>query len=233
MLAVPALALGAEKSFRDQLIEKLISCEYSLEVVMSDPETAIPAEVLREAKGVVLVHQYRAGFIIGGQGGSAVLVARNPQSGKWGVPVFLDPGGINFGLQAGVKEINSVFLLMSEQAVTMAYSGRFDIGADAVAVAGPNAVERERFDLFNAPVLVYSSSGGLFAGASFKTAWLAPFDRANRELYNTTHATPEIALSTWFQPPPEAQSLLTRLRAAEGGTSRYQLRPGRNRADSF
>ncbi|HEX9783357.1 MAG TPA: lipid-binding SYLF domain-containing protein [Opitutaceae bacterium] len=216
LLAIPAVAESAEKTFRDQLVEKLASCEYSLEVVMSKPETTIPAEVLREAKGVVIAHQYRAGFIFGGQGGSAVLVARNPQSGKWSVPVFLDPGGINFGFQAGVKEINSVFLLMSDESVALAYSGRFEIGADAVAVAGPNAAERERFDLFNAPVLVYSSYGGLFAGASFKTAWLAPYDRANREFYNTSYATPEIALSTWFQPPPEAQSLLTRLRAAEG-----------------
>jgi lipid-binding SYLF domain-containing protein len=217
LLVVPASIHAAEKTFRDQLVEKLVSCEYSLEVVMSKPETAIPAEVLRSAKGIVLVHQYRAGFIFGGQGGSAILVARNPQSGKWGVPVFLDPGGVNFGLQAGVKEMNSVFLLMTDDAVTSAYSGRFDIGADAVAVAGPKAAERERFDLFSTPVLVYNSFGGLFAGASFKTAWLAPFDRANRAFYGTTHSTPEIVLSTWFQPPPEAQSLLTRIRNVEGG----------------
>lgn len=219
LLSLPASAHAAEKTFHEQLVEKLDSCEYAFETVMSKPETAVPAQVLREAKGILLVHQFRAGFIFGGQGGSAVLIARNPQSGKWGVPVFLDPGGVNFGLQAGVKEINSVFLLMSDDAVQRAYSGRFDVGADAFAVAGPRVAEAEKFDLFDAPVLIYSTYGGVFAGASIKTGWLVPFDRANREFYHTPHGTPEIAMSTWFKTPPEAESLLARIRAAEGKKS--------------
>lgn len=204
-------------TFREQLAEKLTSCEYALEVVMDKPATAIPTQALRQARGVIVVHQYRVGFIIGGQGGSAVLIARNPQSGNWGPPVFLDPGGINIGLQAGAKEINSVFLLMNDDAVQRAYSGRFNVGVDASAVAGPNAAEVENFDLFKVPVLVYTSNGGLFAGASMKTGWLTPFDRANRELYRTTYSTPEIVLSTWFQVPAEAQSFVVRLRNYEGG----------------
>lgn len=215
LLVLPTFAFGAQKTFREQLIEKLGSCEYSLEVVMSKPDTAVPAQVVREAKGIIVVHQFRAGFIFGGQAGSAVFIARNPQSGQWGVPVFLDPGGINFGLQAGVKEINSVFLLMSDESVQRAYSGRFEFGADATAVAGPRGAEVENFDLFNSPVLIYASYGGLFAGASLKTGWLTPYHRANREFYYTTHSTPEIAMSTWYKTPPEAQSLLNRIRAIE------------------
>jgi lipid-binding SYLF domain-containing protein len=172
--------------------------------------------VLRQAKGIILVHQFRAGLIFGGQGGSAVLVARIPQTGNWNVPVFLDPGGVNFGLQAGVKEMNTVFLLMTDEAVQAAYSGRFKFGVDAAAVAGPRSTDAERFDLFKASVLVYNSYGGLFAGAAVKSGWLAPFDRANREFYGTTHSTPEIALGTWFQVPSEAQPVLARIRAAEG-----------------
>lgn len=213
--AVPLSSAQAAKTFRQQLAEKLASCEYALEVVMNKPESAIPAQVLREAKGIAIVHQYRVGFIFGGQGGSAVLIARNPQSGRWGPPVFLDPGGVNFGLQAGAKEINSVFLLMSDEAVRMAYTGRFEIGADAFAVAGPKSAEVENFDLFRAPVLVYTANGGLYAGASMKTGWLTPFDRANRELYHTPFGTPEIALSDWFQTPPEAQPLVNRVIACE------------------
>ena len=217
LFAAPATGLHAAKSFRDKLIASLKSCEYSLDVVMGKAETAIPADALRQAKGVVIVHQYRVGLIFGGQGGTAVLVARNPQSGNWGPPVFLDPGGISFGLQAGAKEINTVFLLMSEDAVRRAYSGRFELGADANAVAGPKNAEVENFDLFKAPVLVYRSLGGLYAGAAVKGGWLAPYDKANRELYHTPYATPEIALSTWFEIPPEAQSIVNKLREHAGG----------------
>lgn len=217
LFAAPATGLHAAKSFRDKLIVSLKTCEYSLDVVMGKAETAIPADALRQAKGVVIVHQYRVGLIFGGQGGTAVLVARNPQSGAWGPPVFLDPGGISFGLQAGAKEINTVFLLMSEDAVRRAYSGRFELGADANAVAGPKNAEVENFDLFKAPVLVYTSFGGLYAGAAVKGGWLAPYDKANRELYHTPYATPEIALSTWFEIPAEAQSIVNKLRQHAGG----------------
>lgn len=218
LLALPATGLqAAKKTFRQQLAEKLASCEYSLDVIMSRPETAVPGKIAREAKGIVVIHQYRVGLIVGGQGGSAVLMARNPQTNRWGPPVFLDPGGINFGLQAGAKEINSVLLLMTPEAVQKAYSGRFDVGADAIAVAGPRAADVEKFDLIKAPVYVYVSYGGLFAGASMKTGWLRPFHRANRELYQTAHSTPEIALSTWFTDkiPAEAQSIYSRIVALD------------------
>lgn len=205
------------KSYRERLADKITTLEYSLDVVMGKPETSIPTSALAEAKGIVIVHQYRVGFIIGGQGGSALLVARNPQSGTWGPPVMLNPGGLTFGLQAGANEINTVYLLMNDDAVRRAYSGRFDIGGDAVAVAGPRNSERERFDLFDAPVLVYTSLGGLFAGASVKAGWLSPDHKANRELYQTKFSTPEIAMSTWFTVPPEAQSMMTRIRAYEAG----------------
>jgi SH3 domain-containing YSC84-like protein 1 len=218
ILALPVSARGATaRTFHEKLVEALNTCEYSLDVVMSKPDTAIPPDAIHQAKGIVIIHQYRVGFIFGGQVGSAVLCARNPQSGEWGPPVFLDPGGINFGLQAGAKEINTVFLLMSEEAVQRSYSGRFELGADATAVAGPRNAEVDNFDLFKAPVLVYTSFGGLYAGAALKSGWLTPFDKANRELYQTTHATPEIALSTWFTVPPEAQSIQNKIRLYESG----------------
>lgn len=207
-----------KKTFRDQLAEKLLACEYALEVVMSKPETAIPAQEIREAKGIIIMRQVRAGLIVGGQGGSAVLLCRLPQSGgQWGAPVFLDPGGVTFGLQAGMTEVNSVILLNSDEAVRRAYTGRFDLGAAAGAVAGPRSAETDNSDLMKAPVRIYTSLGGAYAGATLKTGWIKPFDRANRELYRTAFGTPEIALSTAFQVPPEAQGIRNRVIAAEQG----------------
>jgi SH3 domain-containing YSC84-like protein 1 len=219
LTAVFALATSglqaAKKTYREQLAEKLASCEYSFDVVMSKPDSSVPPKALREAKGIVIIHQYRVGLIFGGQGGSAVMMARNPQNGTWGPPVFLDPGGVNFGLQAGAKEINMIFLLMSDEAVRMAYTGRWETGADATAVAGPRSAEVENYDLFKAPVLIYSSFGGLFAGASVKTGWLRPNDRANRELYQTKSSTPEIVMSPWFADkiPAEVRGIYNRVGA--------------------
>ncbi|MBE2214830.1 MAG: lipid-binding SYLF domain-containing protein [Opitutaceae bacterium] len=219
LVAFSAAGLHAEKkTFRDQLAEKLLACEYALEVVMSKPETAVPAQEIKEAKGIIIMRQVRAGLIFGGQGGSAVLICRVPQKGdEWGAPVFLDPGGVNFGLQAGMSEINTVILLNSDEAVRRAYSGRFDLGADAKAVAGPKSADKDNSDLMKAPVRIYTSLGGAYAGATLKTGWIKPFERANRELYRTALGTPEIAISTAFQPAPEAVAIRNRVIAAESG----------------
>ncbi len=219
LLALPASSLlAASKTYREQLVDKLNACEYSLQVVMGKADSMVPQKLLRAAKGVIIVHEYRAGFIFGGQAGSAVLIARVPSTGAWGVPVFLDPGGFNVGLQAGVKEINTVFVLNTDEAVRRAYSGRFNVGADAFAVAGPKSAETDNMELFKkADVFVYTSNGGLYAGATVKTGWISPNDRAQREFYKTPLATPEIALSDWFALPTEAQAIMKRLRAAEAG----------------
>ncbi len=223
LVAVSTAGLHAadkKKTFRDQLVEKIQSCEYSLEVIMSKPETAIPAQEIKEAKGIILMRQVRAGLIFGGQGGSAILLCRVPQNGnQWGPPVFLDPGGVTFGLQAGLSEINSVVLLNSDEAVRRAYSGRFDLGAAASAVAGPKSAETDNSDLMKAPVRVYTSLGGAYAGVTLKTGWIQPFDKANREFYQTAFATPEIAINTAFQVPAEAKGIQGAVIAAEGGAS--------------
>jgi len=221
LVAFSAVGLHAEKkTFREQLAEKLLACEYAFEVVMSKPETAVPAQEIKEAKGIIMMRQVRAGLIVGGQGGSAVLICRVPQNGnQWGSPVFLDPGGVNFGLQAGMSEINTVILLNSEEAVRRAYSGRFDLGADAKAVAGPKSADKDNSDLMKAPVRIYTSLGGAYAGATLKTGWIKPFEKANRELYRTAFATPEIAISTAFQVPAEAQAIKARVIAAEQGAT--------------
>jgi len=203
---------AAKQSYIEKLNDRLERAEWVLETIMVDASSTIPRNLLRQAKGIIILNQYRAGFIFGGQGGNGILVIRNPHTGKLGVPGFMTAGQVSFGLQVGYTEVNYVFLLMTDEAVTKAYSGRFNIGVDAKAVAGPVGKTAENFDLFRAEVLAYTSSSGLFAGATVKGGWVSVDDKANRAFYNTTYSTPEILLSTWFKAPPPAQLLIARLR---------------------
>ncbi|TVR52647.1 MAG: hypothetical protein EA425_04480 [Puniceicoccaceae bacterium] len=204
------------KSAQETLADRLATAEYVLEQIMENEQTRIPRELLREARGIVLLNHYRGSFIFGGQGGAGALVCRHPVTGEWGPPVFITTGGANFGLQAGVKEINTVYLLMDDESVRKAYSGRFRIGADAAAVAGPVGPTEENFPIYDEPVFVYSNSRGLFLGAAFKGGWIAPDQRSTRRFYNTRDSIPEVALGTWIQVPSAGQSLLDRIRAYEG-----------------
>jgi lipid-binding SYLF domain-containing protein len=215
--AIASAPLTAEKqSYIQKLNDRIERAEWVLETIMVDASSTIPRNLLRQAKGIIILNQYRAGFIFGGQGGNGVLIVRNPQTGKWGVPGFLTAGQASFGLQAGYTEINNIFLLMTDEAVRKSYSGRFNIGVDAKAVAGPVGRTAEKFDLFKAEVLAYTGSSGLFAGATVKSGWVKVDDKGNRAFYNTTYSSPEVLLSTWFKLPPAAQALLSRLHNYEG-----------------
>jgi lipid-binding SYLF domain-containing protein len=213
MLAISSVPLTAEKKpYVEKLADRLTTAEWVLETIMVDATSTIPRNLLAQAKGLIILNQYRAGFIFGGQGGTGVLIIRNPHTGKWGVPGFLTAGQASYGLQVGFTEVNIIFLLMTDAAVIQAYSGRFRVGVDAKAVAGPVGRLAENFDLFQAEVLTYTSSTGLFAGATLKVGWVSVDDKANRAFYNTTYSTPEVLLSTWFKLPPPAQPLIARLR---------------------
>src|SRR5882724_4891836 len=51
------------------------------------------ADVLRRAKAVLIVPELsKGGFVVGGQGGDGVLMAKQPDGG-WGAPAFYSLGG--------------------------------------------------------------------------------------------------------------------------------------------
>ncbi len=204
-------ALPAANELRlPAVVERLDSCEAILQGIQGNNRTAIPADILRRAKGIVIVNQFQAGFILGIKDGYAVALARRP-NGKWSVPAFLRAGELSFGLQAGGKSINAIYLLMDDAAVRLLFKNRFNFGAEAKAVAGIRSAERESVTRpipGDASVLVYSTTEGLYVGAAIKTGYMSPHEEANRIFYNSNHHMPELLFSDWVTPPREATYLM-------------------------
>jgi lipid-binding SYLF domain-containing protein len=201
---------AANELSRPAVIERLDSCEAILQDIQGSNKTAIPADILRRAKGIVIVNQFQAGFILGIKDGYAVALARRP-NGKWSVPAFLRAGELSFGLQVGGKSINAIYLLMDDAAVRLLFKNRFNLGAEAKAVAGIRSAERESVTRpipGDASVLVYSSTEGLYVGAAIKTGYMSPHEDANRIFYNSNDRMPELLFSDWVKPPPEAIYLM-------------------------
>ncbi len=210
LTALTATLPAANEIGLPAVIERLDSCEAILQDIQGNVKTAIPADVLRRAKGIVIVNQFQAGFIFGVKDGYAVALARRP-NGKWSVPAFLRAGELSFGLQIGAKSINAVYLLMDDAAVRLLFKNRFNFGAEAKAVAGIRAAERESVTKpipGDANVLVYSTIEGLYVGAAVKTGYMSPHEDANRLFYNSNHHMPELLFSDWVTPPKEAAYLM-------------------------
>ena len=173
-LTVLASASSAASITRAAVVERLDSCEAILKSIQGNIQTAVPADILRRAKGIVIVNQFQAGFIFGIKDGYAVAMVRRP-NGKWSVPAFLRAGELSFGLQAGGKAINAVYVLMDDATARLLFKTRMNFGAEAKVVAGIRAAERERVTQSiptEANVLVYSTTEGLFFGAAIKTGYM-------------------------------------------------------------
>ena len=210
-LLTGALSAADTKGFdRASVVERLDTCEAILQDLQGNIKTAIPADILRRAKGLVIVNQFQAGFIFGIKDGYAVAMVRRP-NGKWSVPAFLRAGELSFGLQAGGKSINAVYVLMDDATARLLFKTRMNLGAEAKVVAGVRAAERESVtsSIRTEPnVLVYSNTEGLYLGAAIKTGYMTPHEEANRLFYNTNNRLPELLFSDWVTPPPEAHFIM-------------------------
>ncbi|AOS44409.1 hypothetical protein Verru16b_01471 [Lacunisphaera limnophila] len=213
LLSLAALAVtlpAASGLSRDSVITQLDSCEAILQEIQGNVKTAIPAEVLRRAKGIIIVNQFQGGFIFGIKDGYGVALVRRP-NGKWSVPAFLKAGEFSFGLQAGAKAINAVYVLMDDDTARLLFRNRMNLGADARAVAGIRASEREAVSKAlpgDANVYIYSTQEGLYLGATIKTGYLSPNQQANELFYNAKHRMPELLYSDWVTPPQDARFLM-------------------------
>ena len=78
--------------------------------------------------------------------------------------------GGSFGLQVGSQETNLLLLIMNRSAESKLLDNDFTIGLDASAAAGPvgRSVGAQTNTSFNAEILSWSQSSGLFAGISLQ-----------------------------------------------------------------
>jgi SH3 domain-containing YSC84-like protein 1 len=200
--------VSAEAINRADYVARLQTCEAILQDRMLTPGRAIPADILRRAKGLVILNQVHVGFLFGVKGGWGVAMVKQA-NGRWSVPIFLSGGELSFGLQAGGKSVETVFVLMDDAATRLLFRSRFNFGLDAKAVAGPAAAEAEQStQTFDAQVLVYSNVKGFYAGATVKTGTISPLIEATQQFYQTDYGLPEILFSDWVAPAPEARELM-------------------------
>lgn len=208
--ALLASAHAAGGLTRQAVITQLDSCEAILQEIQGNVKTAIPTEVLRRAKGIIIVNQFQGSFIFGIKDGYGVALVRRP-NGKWSVPAFLKAGEVSLGLQAGAKAINAVYVLLDDNTARLLFRNRMNLGAEAKVAAGIRAAEREALSRplpGDANVLVYSTVEGLYLGAAIKTGYLSPNQKANELFYNNNHRMPELLYSDWTTPPEDARFLM-------------------------
>ena len=126
-----ALAQAEQQKLVDQ-------ANTSLTNFLRDPDMTWLQQNIGRAKGVIIAPQLlKAGFIFGGSGGRAVVLARDPKSGKWVGPAFFALATASVGFQAGISVSENVTLVMTEKGMSTLLAASVKLGADASVAAGP------------------------------------------------------------------------------------------------
>ncbi len=147
-----------------------------------DPGMSWLQRNLRRAKAVMIAPGItKAGFILGGSGGRAVVLARDPKSGKWVGPAFYMLATASVGFQAGVAVTEMVTLVMTDKGLHSLLSDSFKMGGDATVAAGPVGAGAQS-DLV-ADLISFSRATGVYGGVNFDGTVVVPSDQWNEIYY--------------------------------------------------
>lgn len=183
--------------------------------LQSEPGKRIPATLLANARGLIIIHKVKAGFGIGGEAGGGVALVRDKETRLWSAPAFVASAEASWGLQIGAQETDIVLVLMGEEGLKPLLGGSLDIGVDIAVAAGPadTGADLDTTTL-KAPILAYSNSGGLFAGAAFKGGGILPAKKNNLTYYNAEMS--RILFDGTIQPTQTGRYLIDVIRTFSG-----------------
>lgn len=177
-----------------------------LQELSTSSDQRIPDRLLAEAAGIAIVpHFTRGALVVGVSGGRGVLVTRDGQ-GNWQAPEFIKMGGGSVGWQVGVQSVDLVLVFRSQKSLDNIRQGKLTLGVDASAAAGPigrytSAATDTRFQ---AEILTYSRSRGLFAGVALGGSAIQPDRPATERYYQISVGSPGVV-------PPSAYALINEL----------------------
>jgi lipid-binding SYLF domain-containing protein len=166
-----------------------------LNEIMAVPVTRIPEFMLADAQGVAIVpNVLKGGFVVGVRHGRGVVLVRDPH-GNWQPPQFVSLTGGSVGWQAGVQATDVILVFKTANSVQNLMRGKFTLGVDAAAAAGPVGREAAAATdaALKAEIYSYSRSRGLFAGVSLAGSALQIDHAANQAYYRAVAPAPGMA----------------------------------------
>jgi lipid-binding SYLF domain-containing protein len=207
------LALSSQAVDRAGLDAKIRDLTVKFEVLQAKPDKRIPAKVLHDAQGMILLDRTKAGFLFAYQGGSGLAMVKNPKTGDWSAPAFVKANEASLGFQGGGQHAFVVILIMNTNATALLTQSVIKFGGEASGTAGNSsagvegtASSPERMEL------VYGDAEGLFGGVALKGGSVDPDPDANVAYYGQFLTTKEILFDNKAKPSQAAIELVDKIR---------------------
>ena len=202
LIALPATQIRAES------LEKLIpDCAEILGKMKR--EDMINTELLKEAKGVVILNVTGFSIGIGGSGGDGILMARTEKG--WSGPVAITTQGGTLGIDVGGTDNDIVILLMKDGVVSKWGNGDHFSSASASAVMGPKGGAALDASMKNRDFNVYIWNKGAKLGVNFGGFDVDINDEANANFYGRPMVSAKDILNSITEVPAAKKDGVARI----------------------
>jgi len=197
---------------RAELDDRIRMLTGKFEALQAQSDQRVPADVLRKARGIILLNTAKAGFMFAFQGGDGVAMVRD-KWGNWSPAAFLSRTEGSFGFQAGGEQNFYVILLMTTNATRVLLKPAIDFGAEAQGTAGDTSSRAEgKIVAAFQSVLVYDEHNGFYGGVAFKNGALAPNDHDNEVYYGQYVSMRDILFDKKLEATPAALNLAEKIK---------------------
>ena len=190
---------------------------------IANPVTGHTAQgVLQKARAVMICPRlFRAGFLIGGEGGGCVLVARGG-GGSWSAPAFYTMGSGSLGFQAGVQDAELMMMVMTSRGLDSVLDSQFKIGAGAsvALVTLGGGVEGATGLAADADIIAFEKTRGFFAGISIEGSSMTADSVGDRAYYQQDVGSRAIVMAMGVNNPgaDPLRAVLMRYGNPDGGS---------------
>jgi lipid-binding SYLF domain-containing protein len=154
--------LGCRSRFAQSDPQALVAdARKTLSNFIRDPDQTWVHDNIGRAKALLIAPRIvKAGFIFGGSGGRAILVARNGKT--WVGPAFYNLGTASVGFQAGIEVSEALIVVMTEKGLNSLMASTLKVGGDASISAGPVGAGAK--STVNADLVSFTRSKGIYGG---------------------------------------------------------------------
>ncbi len=217
LLGLCWVASAVERPELEERAQKMIA---KFDAMQQKPDKRIPPDVLRNAKGLILLDRTKAGFVFAYQGGSGVAMVKD-KKGRWSPLAFMKADEASLGFQIGGQQSFVVILLMNQQSTqSLIADAAFQFGGEARGTAGNSSSGAEgKVDSIDRAVLVYDDRHGLFGGAAVKGGAISPDHDANHIYYGGYVTMQQILFDGKVKPTAAATRLADKVNAFSKGGS--------------
>ena len=208
--SIPATA--ADPIEQQGLVDK---ARVSFESLLKDKNLSWLKENLNQAKGLIIIPSLlKAGFFIGGSGGSGVLIVKDEKTGQWSQPAFYTLGAGSLGIQFGAESAEIIMMVRTRKAVDALFASSFKLGADTSVAIGPVGTGVKSNVL--ADILSFSRTKGAYAGVSLEGAVIKTKDKWNEAYYGKAVSPIDIIVKRSVS-NPGSKALRTSVAKASAG----------------